>query len=382
MIRRVLLALGVGVVLLGCAAKDTVEPPAELVSFERAFDVRTVWKQKVGSGSERLRLGLAPASDGNRVYAGALDGTISAIGLTDGETVWSVDTGMSLAAGPGVGAGLVIFGTREGSLIALDADTGEMRWEHDVDSEVLAAPAVAEDRIVYRSVDGRLSTMPLDGGADIWSNQQTMPALTLRGNTAPIVIGDQIIAGFNNGRVGSYSLDEGVPRWEIALSSPAGRSEIDRLVDVGVAIAVFGNDVYAANFQGTAAAVDLLTGVVLWQHELSSFTGLGVDTQQVYVTDDVSAVIALSRLNGSEVWRQEGLRLRDVTSATRYGDSVVVADFEGFLHWLSAADGHFLARVRAASSQIWAQPLAVGPLVVVQSEDGTVAAFEIADESD
>jgi len=71
-----------------------------------------------------------------------------------------------------------------------------------------------------------------------------------------------------------------------------------------------------------------------------------------------------------------------VTSATRYGDSVVVADFQGYLHWLSATDGRFLARVRAASSQIWAQPLAVGPLVVVQSEDGTVAAFEIVDESD
>jgi outer membrane protein assembly factor BamB len=256
-----------------------------------------------------------------------------------------------------------------------------VRWQRPVGSELLSAPAVGSDVIIFRTVDGRLTAVAPETGEEVWSIVQSQAPLTLRGSTAPIVVGNTVIAGFDNGRVSAYDTGIGVGRWERPLSSPSGRSEIDRLVDVGVDIEVFGSDVYAANFQGRAAAIDFATGVVLWEKELSSFTGLGVDTQHVYVTDDVSTIVALTRANGMEVWRQNELRLRDVTAAARYRDTIVVADFEGYLHWLSAADGAFMGRIRAASAQISSQPLVVGPIVVIQSEDGTVAAFEVAIEN-
>ena len=101
----------------------------------------------------------------------------------------------------------------------------------------------------------------------------------------------------------------------------------------------------------------------------------------MYVTDAVSAVLALDRTNGQEAWHQDALRLRDVTAPTRYRETVVVGDFKGYVHWLSAEDGSFMARERAGSSRITARPLAIGPRVYVQSEDGTVAAFEVVDDS-
>lgn len=374
--RRVFLALVAGG-LGACGGNDTIEPPADLARFEPRLEIREIWRQKVGKGSERLRLGLAPESDGNHVFVGSHDGTASALGLEDGEALWSVDTGQALAAGPGIGGGVVVFGTSEGSIIALDAATGAELWVRSVGSEVLAPPVVGNETIVFRTVDGRLNAVSIDDGEDLWTVVQTLPPLTLRGNSAPILIGDVAIAGFDNGRVGAYDIDNGISRWELPLASPTGRSEIDRLVDVGMDLEVFGNDVYAATFQGRAAAIDLGEGVVIWQQDLSSFTGIGVDIQHVYVTDDVSTVYALNRLDGIEAWRQEGLRLRDVTAATRFRETVVVADYQGYVHWLDGADGSFLARERAASSAIVAQPLAIGPTVYVQSEDGTVAAFQI-----
>jgi outer membrane protein assembly factor BamB len=375
---RLLLALAV-VAVGACGGKDTVEPPAELVAFDPVLDVREAWSRKVGDGSERLRLGLNPASDGTRVFAGALDGTASAIGLDDGELLWTTETGVALTGGPAVGNGLVVFGSRDGLLIALSADGGTVRWQRPVGSELLAAPVIGGDLVVFRTVDGRLTAVSAETGEDVWAIVQIQAPLTLRGSTAPIIVGNMVIAGFDNGRVGAYTLADGVGRWEEQLSNPAGRSEIDRLVDVGVDIEVFGNDVYAANFQGRAAALILSTGDRIWEQELSSFTGLGVDTNFVYVTDDASAIVALSRTNGQEVWRQDDLRLRDVTAASRFRETVVVADFEGYLHWLRVADGSFMARIRAASAHISAQPLVVGPMVVIQSEDGTVAAFEVVE---
>ena len=52
------------------------EPPAKLVDFNQTLDVRRAWSQKVGGSPTRLRLGLRPASDGARVFAGPYDGHV------------------------------------------------------------------------------------------------------------------------------------------------------------------------------------------------------------------------------------------------------------------------------------------------------------------
>jgi outer membrane protein assembly factor BamB len=365
---------------IGACSQDTTEEPAELVEFVPRLTIEEIWTTRIGEGSERLRLGLEPATDGTRIFAGTRDGTAAAFGVADGMPFWTTVTGARLASGPGVGSGLVVFGTSDGTLLALDAETGEERWQQPVGSEVLASPVVAGDAVVFRSVDGRLNAVSSADGTELWSIIQTLPTLTLRGNSSPIVIGDSVIAGFDNGRVGNYDMEFGQQNWEAQLATPAGRSEIDRLVDVGVDLEVFGNDVYAATFQGRAAALDLGSGEALWERDFSSFTGIGVDIENVYVTSDVSAVVALNRVTGNEVWRQTDLRLRDATAASRYRQTVVVADFEGYVHFLSAIDGSFMARFRAAQAQVTAQPLALGPLLFIQSEDGTLAALQIAVE--
>ena len=66
-----------------------------------------------------------------------------------------------------------------------------------------------------------------------------------------------------------------------------------------------------------------------------------------------------------------------VTAPTRYANTLVVGDFEGYLHWLSPDDGSFLARERAAGQRISAAPLVVGQNVYVQGDDGTVAAYTL-----
>lgn len=376
---RRLLTLLVAGGLCACGGDDDFEPPAELVEFEPAFEVRTVWERRVGNGTERLRLGLVPATDAMRIFAGAYDGTAKAIDMMTGEELWEIDTELKLAAGPGVGGGMAVYGATDGIIIALDAETGAELWQRPIGSEVIAAPAVSEDLIVFRSTDGSLTGLRPSDGEEVWSIIHSLPVLTLRGNSAPLLVGDYAVAGFDNGRLGAYEMDTGVSRWEYPIATPGGGSEIERMVDIGVDLETFGNTIYAASFQGRAAAILLATGDRFWERDLSSFAGLGVDSDHVYITDDVSAVIALNRLAGTEVWRQTDLRLRDITAAARHREAIVVADFEGYVHWLSVDDGSFLARARASSSQITAQPLVVGPLLFVQSENGTVTAFEIDD---
>jgi outer membrane protein assembly factor BamB len=383
-VRLAVLLLPALAVLAACGggkSKDNVEPPAALTSFEQALSVRKIWSTKVGKGTERLRLGLRPATDGARIYAGAHNGRIAAYDAADGREVWAVKTELPLAAGPGYGDGLIAFGTSDGELVAFDAQTGAERWRQPTGAEVLAAPAIGANVVVLRSVDGRLHAYSAANGSTLWTVEQNVPALTLRGNTAPRVAGTLVVAGFNNGRVGAYDLRSGDAAWEVAIANPTGRSELERLVDVSAGLQVIGNDVYVVGYHGRAVGVDLATGVVLWQQEFSSYAGLGADFDNVYIANDFDAIVALSRTGGTQVWRQDALRLRDVTAPTRFANTLVVGDFEGYLHWLDPADGHFLARARAAGGRITAAPLVVGQNVYVQADDGTVAAYALREDA-
>jgi len=279
--------------------KDTGEPPAKLTSFDATLEVQKGWSEKVGGECDRLRLGLRPATDGARIYAGSYDGHVAAFDAETGRKLWTVKTDTTLTAGPGYADGTLAFGSANGELMLLDAETGQQRWRQAIGSEVLAAPALGSGVVVVRTVDGRLRGFSAENGSTVWTVEQNLPALTLRGNTAPRVAGPLVVSGFNNGRVAAYELATGEAVWEVAIANPTGRSELERLVDVSSGIQVVGNDVYVVGYHGRAVGIDLETGVVLWQQELSSYSGLGADFNNVYVTSDFDAVVALSRAGGT-----------------------------------------------------------------------------------
>jgi outer membrane protein assembly factor BamB len=76
----------------------------------------------------------------------------------------------------------------------------------------------------------------------------------------------------------------------------------------------------------------------------------------------------------------DALRLRDVTAPTRYENTLVVGDYEGYVHWLDPADGHFVAREHAAKARISGPPLVVGANVYVQSDDGSVTGYTVREK--
>jgi outer membrane protein assembly factor BamB len=324
-----------------------------------------------------LRLGLRPASDGARVYAGSVDGHVKAWDAVTGKLVWQIKTNLPLAAGPGYGDGVLALGSSDGDLILLDAASGEEKWRDAVGSEVLASPAIGSGIVVLRSVDGRLRGFSVRDGSTIWTVDQDLPSLTVRGNTVPSLAGNVVVAGFNNGRVGAFEVSNGDAAWEVAVANPSGRTELDRLVDVGLNVQVVATEAYVVGYHGRVVGIDISTGVVLWQQDMSSFAGLSADFATVYVTNDFDSVIALDRRAGAQVWRQDALRLRDVTAPVRFGNTVAVGDFEGYVHFLDTGDGHFVAREKAGKGRIVGGPLVVGENVVVQNEDGTVAAYTV-----
>jgi len=140
-------------------------------------------------------------------------------------------------------------------------------------------------------------------------------------------------------------------------------------------VRVAGQDVFVVGYQGRVAMLALDSGQIWWGRDLSSHRGLAADSTYLYVTTADSAVVALRRRDGTEVWRQDQLLRRSVTAPALAGDTLVVADFDGYLHWLDAASGELLARAKSGSGRISNAPQASGDLLLVQTDSGEVQAW-------
>ena len=360
--------------------EDNTAPPAELKKLEEPIAVRTAWSRDVGSGGGRGASGLIPVLHGDTVYAAERGGDVMAFDAQTGATRWSVNIDLVLTGGPGTNGKIVVLGTENGEISALDASTGSIIWETRVSSEVLAPPRLAEGVIIIRSVDGKLTALDAETGDVRWNYDRSVPVLSLRGTSAPTIEDGLVVAGFDSGRLVAVDLNDGQTVWERRVAVPRGRSELERLVDIDAEPLILDETVYVATFQGRVAALDLYSGDVVWRRDMSSHSGLGLDDDYVFVTDEKSHVWGLSRDNSASLWRQRELENRALTSPRRFADYVVVGDLEGQVHWLNVDDGRVVGRTRVGSSPLYAAPVVGDGLVYIFSSDGTLSALRAATE--
>jgi outer membrane protein assembly factor BamB len=373
--------LSLGILLSGCGIfggdKDEELEPQELVEFRSTLPVKRVWSAKLGGGSELLRIALSPAGAADRVFAANRDGNVTAFDRETGTRLWRTELELPLSAGPGVGNDRLVVASSDGFLICLAVDDGREVWRVDVGGESIARPLVRDDSVVVYTIDGRLSARSLFNGRERWTVEQTLPPLTLRGASPPIVVGTTVIAGFDNGRLVASGLADGATRWEVMLSPPTGRSDLERLADIDGVLAAVGQDVYASAYQGRLAALAAESGQILWTREISTHIGLTADLEYVYAVSDTGELIAMLRSNGTELWRHDHLLRRQPTAPVVFMNTVVVGDFEGYVHFFSNADGSPVARVRVGKGMLSGPPVVIGGRLYVQSESGRLAVFEV-----
>ena len=354
---------------------DEPDAPVEVPDFKATIKIKKVWSAGLGGGTEFLRLALGPASDGSRIFAAANDGRVSAFDAANGKRLWQSKTELPLSGGPATDGKIVVLGSSNGDVIALGADDGKEICRKALSSEVLAAPAIAPGLVLVRTVDGKLTALDAADGTQRWFVQQNMPRLTVRGTGAPVVVRNMVVCGFDNGKLAAYDLSDGTPSWDTLLDPPSGRNEIERLADINATVRSVGDDLYVVDYRGQTTAVALESGQSLWAQDVAGYGGLAADLENVYISGSHSELYALVRQTGSELWKHELLKNRDITGPTAYQNSVVVGDFEGYVYFFDTATGKPQARVRIDRTRVTSPPLVVNDLLYVQSDGGDLAAF-------
>ncbi|MDF3019098.1 MAG: hypothetical protein K0Q92_401 [Steroidobacteraceae bacterium] len=373
---RSLVLVAAMLALAACSKDKKPDQPAELVDIKNpSVRVQKVWGASVGGGGKKLRLGLGLSTVGNRLFAAGRDGDVAAFDIKTGKQLWRVSTKLELAGGTGAGGDAVVVGSADGQVIVLSAENGAEKWRSDVKGEVLSAPAIADNEVIVRTVDGKLRALALADGKETWTTEQQIPRLTLRGTAAPVVARDMALSGFDNGRVMAVNLSDGATVWDSSVSPAHGRTELERLNDIDAAVKVSGDEVFVAGFQGRAAMLSLDSGQIWWTQELSSYRGVDVDDDQMYVATSQGDLVALKKRNGVEVWRNDTLKHRSLSAPAAAGDYVVVADLEGYVHWFDRATGSLVARAKTSGGRVTNAPLAANGNVYVITDKGDISAL-------
>ncbi|MEO7433060.1 MAG: outer membrane protein assembly factor BamB [Dokdonella sp.] len=368
--------------------KDNVEPPTPLTEFSPTLQIDRVWSEGIGKGGGLSGARMVPNVTDGKMYAASIDGTIEAIDAASGHTIWQkhfgtrhgwwwrrTENSTRWSGGPVAQGDMLVVGGLDGQVQALSTQDGAERWNVQLTSEVIAPPAIGNGVVVVRTNDGRLVGLDASDGSRKWIVDQAVPALSLRGNAAPLIVNGVVYDGFDNGKVIAIGLADGKEMWVQSLSSGEGRTEVERLSDVDGALVADGTALYAAGYRGQVAALALDTGRPLWQRDLSSYVGAAVSGNTVVVVDAEGNVWAFDRETGVNLWKQDKLKYRWLSAPAIHGDSVVVGDSEGFVHWLSLSEGKFAARERISKKAIEGAPLVVDGTLYIEDVKGHISAY-------
>ncbi|MDR5875487.1 outer membrane protein assembly factor BamB [Halomonas sp. CUBES01] len=368
------------VLLAGCANKsEPAYTPKALTSIEESSTLESLWQRDVGDGLGRARYPIAPAREGDKLFAADANGVVISFAADDGEERWEVDLDTPISSALTAIAGQVYLGTRDGEVIALDQRDGSVSWRSRVSSEVLAAPQANPELLVVQSIDGQVTALDRQSGDERWVYTSSQPSLTLRGTGTPLVIEPVSFAGFANGRLVTIDNRNGQPLWDMRIATPQGRSEVERLVDLtGQPVLSQDGRLFVTSYNGQLVALEATRGNVIWERDISSRHAPVLVGDFLFVVTDDSHVVAIDTNNGREVWRNEALEDRWLTAPAFADGRLVVGDFEGYVHLIDAREGELVGRTEVDGSGISVPAITDGDVIHVLANDGHLETLEVS----
>ena len=331
-----------------CSSNDTVEQqdlgPKALSGIEATVELKQQWRYQVGSGMGTGYARLQPAVQDGQVFVASANGLVEALELDDGDVVWSTQVGNELTAAIALSEKQGFVATDDGDLVALNLADGEELWRVNVKSEVLAVPVVKDDQVAIQTVDGQLYLINTDSGKIRWSFDSNLPTLSIRGTSQPVFYENLILAGFANGKVVGLNATNGAILWQERIGIPAGRSELERLVDVDGRLLVKDDTLFVVGYQGHVMAIDLRSGKARWKREASSYHGPLAGLGNLYLVSADDHILAIDEQSTSDVWTQVDLEGRLLSEPILFANHIVVSDFEGYIHVINQVDGTLVGR--------------------------------------
>ena len=170
--------------------------------FKATAQVKQLWSASVGGGAPKLRLGLV--AGGWTASACSPPATTARWPRSTRPTAGACGAptpSCRSPADPARARGWWSPAPATASWSRSMPPPATIKWRSYINSEMLSAPVIAQGMwCCARWMDASPRSAPADG-TQVWSAEQQVPRLSLRGTASPVIAGELVIAGFDNGRV-------------------------------------------------------------------------------------------------------------------------------------------------------------------------------------
>ena len=92
------------------------------------------------------------------MYITSWDGSLYAINITSGRSIWTHSSGSRSMSSPTINivSGLIYYGNHAGAITAVNVTTGDTEWRHLTDGRILSSPTLVTltKTVIIGSSDG------------------------------------------------------------------------------------------------------------------------------------------------------------------------------------------------------------------------------------
>ncbi len=356
----------IAALLIGCAADKPKPVPLEPLTPRIAG--KQVWNKRISA----IGFPLSVAVNGGVFTVAANDGTVMALQADSGRELWRANAGAGLSAGVGSDGRFAAVVTRDGELVAFEA--GKPSWRKLLGLRVATAPLVAGERVFVLGMDRSVQAFDAVDGRKLWAVQRPGDPLTLAQTGVLSTFNDTLVVG-QGPRVQGLDPLRGTVRWDIAVASPRGTNEVERLADLVGPVNRTIDSLCMRAFQAAVACVNADRGTLVWTKNIGGTDGVAGDAQFVFGADASDRLSAWNRVTGELSWTSEKLLHHGLSTPLSVGPTVVYGDAQGIVHWLSRDKGEPQLRLPTDGSAVVTAPALSGTTMLVATRNGGLFAF-------
>ena len=353
-----------------------------------------LWDKSFGSGTSKRNVLIAtPVANKENVFTIDANGVVKAFDLENGKEIWErrlKPANKKAKAASLSGAGLALkadklFATTGfGVVFAININDGSVAWEQNVKSPMRSAPAVDGDLVVVQTLDNGVFALKIKDGNILWKDKLEEESTTMIGGSSPAYSAkdDLVVAAFSNGQIQAYKASTGTPLWMEWIISASSTESLADITSVRANPIIENGVVYAVGYNSPMMAIDMRTGVKIWQRDVAAASQPWLAGKYLFVLTTESDLIAINKQNGAIVWNtiipyaDPDEKLGVTTSGPLLAnDALLVASSNGKLFSISPYSGRIMG-IADIEKGVEASPMMINETLLLTTNDADIIAYK------
>ena len=349
-----------------------------------------IWRANIGEGSDdEAQLLAEPIIAGKRVFTVDSHAKVAAFDIKTGNRVWQVKLSKNDLNEGILGGGLafenakIFVTTGFADVVALDAMSGKEIWRKRLNAPIRAAPTVLGKRVFVVTTNNELFALATPDGRKLWTHSGLSEIAGLVGGASPAVDSGVVVVPYSSGEVVALRVENGRQVWTEALTAIRRSDAVTAISHIRGRPVIDRGIVYVVSNGDRTAAIDLRTGIRLWEVAIGGRNGAWAAGDFIYVLTRNAELVCLTRRGGRVRWISQLPRYTDPedkdeailwTGPTLAGDRLLIGNSEEEVWFVSPYTGKILRRMEIGGA-VLIPPIVAQETIYVLTDDADLISF-------